>query len=448
MFQKKVTLAFQTNISHEMVLVYTHIITPRLTYIFKHIFENMLSVSIQFTTAVEVFVAHSGPKFSYTKKQLGNEFFIPAHPLLFEQGVKSQELNVERFEGFPIFFKIKGESFLRFDIFAASFFLLSRYEEALPHIKTHQGFFDPAQSIAGQFNFLKIPIVDVWIKNLHKTLAKLFPESFELKDKKKDPKKNVLIEVSTPFRYKHRSFFVSLGDFFYSLWKFNLLHLFEQLAVLFRIKEDPFDTFKTWKYLFKSSIVSPKIFFLFSQSSPYESTVSTFNLSYQKIIKTMGDLFSLGLLVSVKSQLNENEFLSREKKTFQSLTHKFLSDVRMSKGIRDLGLVYESLVAQEFSSDYSMGYQNTLGFRAGTATPFYFYNLSNEFLLPLKVNPIITTEKGLKEMSAKKAFQLLKDIYENLPLSCSSLTIVISNGFFNPIRENKSWHQEFKNYIK
>ena len=162
----------------------------------------------------------------------------------------------------------------------------------------------------------------------------------------------------------------------------------------------------------------------------------------------MGDLFSLGLLVSVKSQLNENEFLSREKKTFQSLTHKFLSDVRMSKGIRDLGLVYESLVAQEFSSDYSMGYQNTLGFRAGTATPFYFYNLSNEFLLPLKVNPIITTEKGLKEMSAKKAFQLLKDIYENLPLSCSSLTIVISNGFFNPIRENKSWHQEFKNYIK
>ena len=59
-----------------------------------------------------------------------------------------------------------------------------------------------------------------------------------------------------------------------------------------------------------------------------------------------------------------------------------------------------------------------------------------------------STEKGLKEMSAKKAFQLLKDIYENLPLSCSSLTIVISNGFFNPIRENKSWHQEFKNYIK
>jgi hypothetical protein len=51
-------------------------------------------------------------------------------------------------------------------------------------------------------------------------------------------------------------------------------------------------------------------------------------------------------------------------------------------------------------------------------------------------------------MSPEKAFQLLKDIHENLPLSSSSLTIVISNGFFSPIGENISWLQEFKNYIK
>jgi len=66
----------------------------------------------------------------------------------------------------------------------------------------------------------------------------------------------------------------------------------------------------------------------------------------------------------------------------------------------------------------------------------------------LKINPIITTEKGLKKMSPEKAFQLLKDIYENLPLSSSSLTIVISNGFFSPIDKNISWLKEFENYIK
>ena len=431
-----------------MVLVYTHQITPRLTYIFKHIFENMLGVSIGFTKTIETFVAHSGPKFSYTKKQLGNEYFIPAHTLLYEQGVKLQTLDVESLDGFPIFFKTQVDSFFSFDIFAASFFLLSRYEEALPHIKTPQGFFDPAQSIAGQYGFLELPVVDLWVKHLQKNLTVAFPEFFNTNDEKKKSIKNVLIEVLVPFRYKHRSLLVSLSDFFKSLWTFDLLQLFEQLAVLFRIKEDPFNTFNTWKYFFKSSTVSPKIFFLFSESSSFQSTVSIFNLSYQKIIKTMSDLFSLGLLVSVKSQLKASDFLELEKNNFESLTHKPISDIRMSSEIQNLNTVYESLVVQEFNSDYSMGYQKTFGFRAGTATPFYFYSLSNEFQLPLKIIPIITTEMGLKIMSPEKAFQLLNDIHENLPLSSSSLTIVISNRFFSPIDENKSWLQEFKNYIK
>ena len=51
-------------------------------------------------------------------------------------------------------------------------------------------------------------------------------------------------------------------------------------------------------------------------------------------------------------------------------------------------------------------------------------------------------------MSPEKAFKLLKDIHENLPLSSSSLTIVISNGFFSPIDKNISWLKEFENYIK
>ena len=78
-----------------MLLVYTHKITPRLRYIFKHIFENMLELPVAFTTAVDNFVAHSGPKFSYTLKPLGNEFFIASHSLLFEQGVQTQTIEIE-----------------------------------------------------------------------------------------------------------------------------------------------------------------------------------------------------------------------------------------------------------------------------------------------------------------------------------------------------------------
>ena len=87
-----------------MFLVYTHKITPRIRYIFKHIFENMLMINFDLTNKVEIFVAHSGPKLSYSNKPLGDEFFIKSHSLLFEQGIIAQKLKLDFWEELPIFF--------------------------------------------------------------------------------------------------------------------------------------------------------------------------------------------------------------------------------------------------------------------------------------------------------------------------------------------------------
>ena len=43
-----------------MFLVYTHKITPRIRYIFKHIFENMLMINLDITNDVQIFVEYSG----------------------------------------------------------------------------------------------------------------------------------------------------------------------------------------------------------------------------------------------------------------------------------------------------------------------------------------------------------------------------------------------------
>ena len=64
-----------------MILVYTHKVTPRIRYIFKHILTRTLLIPVGFTTTVAEFVAHNGPKFSYTKTPLGKEFFIKSNDL-------------------------------------------------------------------------------------------------------------------------------------------------------------------------------------------------------------------------------------------------------------------------------------------------------------------------------------------------------------------------------
>ena len=43
-----------------MLLVYTHKITPRLKYTFKHICKRILGLEVSFTSKIEDFIAHAG----------------------------------------------------------------------------------------------------------------------------------------------------------------------------------------------------------------------------------------------------------------------------------------------------------------------------------------------------------------------------------------------------
>ena len=428
-----------------MLLVYTHKITPRLTYIFKHIFENMLNIEIGFTVKVDVFVAHSGPKFSYTNKPLGDEFFIASHTLLFEQGVINQNLKIQKWEDMPIFFVTNKNGLFPFDIFASSFFLLTRYEEALPHIKTDLGYFNFLDSIAYKYNFLEKPIIDIWVLKFYNILSKSFEEITEPVHGR--PSKEILLEVHIPYKYIHHSFLIILSNFFSSIWKINIRDLVHQILVLLRIKKDPYDSFDTWNELFENSSFNPKVFFLFAKSSSYQSTFSIFNLNYRRIIKKIGDYFNLGILVSVQAQLFPNEQLKKEKKIFQDVTHNTISCVRFSNGIRDVTLDYENLSNNEFNNDYSMGYLNQIGFRAGTATPYNFYDISNEFQLPLKVHPIFANEKGIKKIESSDPFEKLDKYYDSLPLPSGKLTIVLNNKFFQLTKTNNTYYKGFLDYI-
>src|SRR6056300_1219146 len=142
-----------------MILVYSHKITPQLTYIFRQVFIRILELPVSFTSAIEKFVSHSGPKLSYTHQPLGNEFFIKSHELLFQKGIQEAKIEVSQWSGIPAFVKLEKPSKLPYDIFAASFYLLSRYEEYLPHVKDEYGRFTANESLAYNFGFLKQPVV-------------------------------------------------------------------------------------------------------------------------------------------------------------------------------------------------------------------------------------------------------------------------------------------------
>ena len=122
-----------------MLLLYTRNITPRLSYIARFLFGNILRVDYQLTDNSEAFNRHQEAKINYSQDDFEEGIIIRPTELLFEQGIKAREPFVTQWDNARIFFQTDDHSTLPFDIFAASFYLVTRYEEHLPYASDEHG---------------------------------------------------------------------------------------------------------------------------------------------------------------------------------------------------------------------------------------------------------------------------------------------------------------------
>ena len=216
-----------------MLLVYTHKITPRLKYTFKHICKRILGLEVSFTSKIEDFIAHNSLKMSYTKQPLSNELFVRSNKLLFENGLSDIDINVQQWENTKGFFATGERSDLPFDIFAASFYLLSRYEEYMPHVKDDYGRFMAKESLAYNHRFLNQPVVDIWAYKLKAVLKKRFPE-FKFSDRKY--KIQPVIDVPSAFSYRKKGLLRTVGGTLNDIGRFKLKQLYQRYLVLMGFK--------------------------------------------------------------------------------------------------------------------------------------------------------------------------------------------------------------------
>ena len=158
-----------------MLLIYSSKSTTRLQYICKFIFEEVLGTSYSLTTDEENFISYTGEKINYSYAEFDKVYQIKPHLLLFESGIKDQDIKVYGKGEKCIFFLTSHEQ-TDFDIFAAVFYLITRYEEYLPHAKDMYGRYAHENSIAYKDGFLHLPIINIWIEAFKAKLLSNFPE--------------------------------------------------------------------------------------------------------------------------------------------------------------------------------------------------------------------------------------------------------------------------------
>ena len=406
-----------------MLLVYTHKITPRFTYIMKHIFNRMLGIEVTFTKKVEDFIKHSGPKITYTKQPLQNEFFIRSNDLLFQQGINDIEVNVIDWEGIPCFFRAGERSELPFDIFSASFYLLSRYEEYLPHVKDLHGRFPPKESIAYKKGFLRLPVVDVWVQRLLQSLKKRFPNL------KYEPRKNryiSLIDVTTSHSYAYRGLVRGGVGFLMDLGTFKFKRVLKRVGVWLG-KKDPYDNFSTLVSMHKKNRTQSIFFFQFADYSTYDKNVSPTNNKFKSLIKSMADYSSVALAASYSSFAN-TELLRTEKTRLSAVINRPVTSCRMRYNRVDIPETYRNLVESEFSDDYTMGYTHEVGFRAGTCTPFFLYDINLEIQQPIRVHSFALHNYALVNLKNEgEMLKVVSDLSNEVKMVAGDFITIFSN---------------------
>ena len=157
-----------------MILIYTSEATKRLEYILRFIFADILNLEFQITTDKINFKKSNLPKINYSNEELEDSFWIEPKELLFETNILHKKIDVSTWNNHKIFFQTSEKSDIPFDVFAASFYLISRYEEYLPFSADQHGRFEANQSLAFNNGFLQDPIVDQWIYELAQMLKNKF----------------------------------------------------------------------------------------------------------------------------------------------------------------------------------------------------------------------------------------------------------------------------------
>ncbi len=422
------------------MLIYSERVSKRLQYISKFILQEQLGITVTLTTNLEGFESYDGPGINYSSLQAAANFFrLQNHPLLFEGDIREQEIKCFPSNGYKVFFQT-GNSDFPFDIFAASFYLLSRYEEWLPHNKDLYGRYAHENSLAFREGFLQIPLVNYWIQDFGKALQHKFPQ-LTINGPTFSYTPTYDIDIAWSFRGK--GLLRNIGGFLKA-------PSLERLSVLSRIKADPYDCYGFLRDLHHEYKPDPVYFFLVATSrSKYDKNISPYEHNMWQLIKRHAKKYKIGVHPSWKS--NENpELLKKEKKILETSGDQPIFRSRQHYIKFAFPETFSRLIEIGITEDYSMGYGSVNGFRASVASSFYWYNLASESVTSLRLFPFCFMDANSffeQKQDVEASFEELEFYTEQCKKARGQLITIFHNNFLGAAKKFNGWKESYAKFI-
>lgn len=426
-----------------MISVYALNITSRHKYVFKYIFETLLKIDYELIS--DLSAAKGILLLNYSHQEVEDALTIVPFGLLNQEKLTRQDIQVIKWEETKCFFVTGGD--LPFDIFSASFYLLSRFEEYLPHINDKHGRFPAEQSLNYKNGFLESPVVEIWAKKLKRLFLNY---NNNLVFGRKESKITATYDIDNAWAYKNKRLGITLGGLYKAYRKFGYKEVKNRLKICLNKGEDPYDTYEYIKSSVQANDIQQMFFFLLGDRAEFDKNVSYKNKKLKELILALNQNAVIGIHPSYASN-SSNGKTAMEMRRLEKILGDGVFHSRQHFLKLSLPETYRKLINCGIKNDYTMGFANKVGFRAGTSTPFYFYDIKREEETKLLIHPFAYMDGTLNEymeFSPKKAKSKISELISNVKNVNGEFIFLWHNETLNDKGKWEGWRDVYEYTLK
>jgi hypothetical protein len=427
------------------MLVYAPKITPRIHYIFQVMLEDVES-EISFTEDAAAYQAYDGPKICYHIHNIDSKgFHCVTTGLLEQKEIYRFKIDLIEWQGLPAIIPTSGGD-LPFDLFGAAFFLITRYEEYWRFQSDDMGRFSGESSLSHRFGFLQRPIVDLWRMELNKLLKNKWPELIIIQRKY-----NFIstIDIDHAYAYLYKSNVRIYGALTRDLLKGKFNDFTKRIRVISGKEKDPYDTYDYMDSVHSKYGVRAMYFFLLADLSDYDTGLSYQQPDFRKLIQSLAKKYEVGIHPGVGSYKRLNT-MNREKSRLEHIIGAPVVNSRQHYLLLKFRSTYRLLKATGVKHDFTMGYADQVGFRAGTSRPHYWFDVKKDEASNLTIHPFAAMDATMNkylQMEPLQALNITQKMIEDVKLTGGQFISLWHNETLREADEWVGWREVWEQTI-
>jgi hypothetical protein len=325
------------------------------------------------------------------------------------------------------------------------FICLSRYEEYLPHQKDMYGRFAHEESLAFKSNFLRLPLINIWVKDFAQYIASLFPQFTTQQRAGTLPVISFLptYDIDMAYSFRHKGWVRNMGGFLKSP---SLL----RLKVLLGLQQDPFDCYEWINHLHTRFNLPAHYFFLVAEKNArFDKNILPHKPAMWKLVKQHAKQYPVGIHPSWQSG-DQPSLLQMEKEQLEAMAEKKITSSRQHYIRFNLPGDYRRLIDAGITDDHSMGYGSINGFRASVASSFYWYDLEQEKQTTLLIHPFCFMEANSfyeQHFSAQQALEEMIQYYSTCKDVGGTLITIWHNNLLGTGPQLTDWRKAYEDFL-